>query len=223
MKTYGIIYKAVNKINGKVYIGQTVKSLEYRRKQHIYYPRKYAFSNALHKYGADSFGWEVLECCSSKKELDEMEFHYIKQYDSLSPGGYNLTTGGEGTPGRKVSKHTLKKMSSSMLGFKHTLESRRMMSDSTKGSNNPMYGVPSPMTGKFGSDNHLSKKYVVTTPKGESFVVEGINYFCNNQKEKLYHTAMVKVARGKQSHHKGYLCRYYDEKLDLNLPLWRNK
>lgn len=55
-----IIYKVTNKINNKIYIGQTINSLEHRRKQHEkdcrrnkYYNNR--FYNALIKYGFDNF------------------------------------------------------------------------------------------------------------------------------------------------------------------------
>jgi group I intron endonuclease len=109
-----IIYKVTNKIDGKCYIGQTIGALEkrkrghktrYRNKQNIY------FYNALNKHGWDNFEWEVIEECSSKEEMNEMEFHYIKQYDSFGNGGYNLSWGGEGKFGYECSDETKKKMS----------------------------------------------------------------------------------------------------------------
>lgn len=33
--SFGIIYKAINKVNGKVYIGQTTEDLEVRKKKHL--------------------------------------------------------------------------------------------------------------------------------------------------------------------------------------------
>ena len=45
----------------------------------------------------------------SKEELDEMEFHYIKQYNTLKPNGYNLTLGGnKGTYGWKPTEDNKK-------------------------------------------------------------------------------------------------------------------
>lgn len=91
-----IIYKSKNKINGKEYIGQTVNSLQKRISVHKASTGKKEtyFCHALKKYGFYNFEWEVLEECDSKEELDEMEFHYIKQYNTLRPNGYNLTLGG---------------------------------------------------------------------------------------------------------------------------------
>jgi len=95
-----IIYKATNKKNEKSYIGQTKFDLNFRKKSHFVEAKNdnLPFHNALLKY-KDLFIWEMLEECKTKDELDEMEFHYIIQYNTLFPNGYNLTLGGEGNHG----------------------------------------------------------------------------------------------------------------------------
>jgi len=49
-----IIYKITNKINNKSYIGQTIKNLDKRWKQHIYFSKTNKkngkFNNAIRKY-----------------------------------------------------------------------------------------------------------------------------------------------------------------------------
>lgn len=99
------IYKYTNKINNKVYIGQSV-NIERRIKEH----NNRAFTNgnndfnsllsrALRKYGLDNFVIEVIEECS-KEELDEKEKFYIAQYNSCNPScGYNLQLGGDSNLG----------------------------------------------------------------------------------------------------------------------------
>lgn len=93
-----IIYKVTNLKNNKIYIGQTINSLEYRRDQHIkdcrrnkYYNNK--FHNALLKYGYNSFKWEIIHECFSIEELNEKEIYYISLYNSVEDG-YNLKYGG---------------------------------------------------------------------------------------------------------------------------------
>lgn len=51
-----------------------------------------------------------------------------------------------------------------------------------------------------------AKDYIVTTPQGEELAVTNIFNFC--KQHQLDHSGMAKVARGKRSHYKGYLCRY---------------
>lgn len=58
---------------------------------------------------------------------------------------------------KKHSEKSLKKMSESHKGTKATLETRIKMSNSRKGDKNPMYGVPSPMTGKHHGEETKKK------------------------------------------------------------------
>lgn len=102
----GCIYKITNKINNKVYIGQTVKTRPSDRfSQHRYIARHLEqeksnsyLHQAMAKYGVDNFAFEVVEIVENDK-LNEREQYWINFYDSLVPHGYNLTIGGEGTSG----------------------------------------------------------------------------------------------------------------------------
>ncbi len=92
-----IVYKATNKINGKVYIGQTRHSLETRKTRHIQKARKGVnthFYNAIRKYGEDAFTWDIICSTNSKQTLNELETYYINQYDSIH-NGYNMVDGGD--------------------------------------------------------------------------------------------------------------------------------
>jgi len=93
-----IVYKATNKVNGKVYIGITIRTLKERMDQHLYQSKhgvKYKFQNALNKYGIDCFEWDVVDSANSIDELKNLEMKYIRQYDSFN-NGYNSTRGGDG-------------------------------------------------------------------------------------------------------------------------------
>lgn len=96
-----VVYKVTNKINGKVYIGQTIHSLEHRKSGHERDARcekktTVAFHNALLKYGYENFDWEVLKECTTQEELDYYEDYYIKEFNTLDREiGYNLKSGGK--------------------------------------------------------------------------------------------------------------------------------
>jgi len=95
----GIIYSARNIINGKRYIGQTGKTLEYRRKCHENDARREvvgctAFYQALRKHGFHSFEWSIIFDGVDDEELDLFEIDAISVYRTIVPFGYNLREGG---------------------------------------------------------------------------------------------------------------------------------
>lgn len=51
-------------------------------------------NNAIRRYGKDAFKVSLIETCALT-DMDTREEHFIKQYNSLYPNGYNLTTGGK--------------------------------------------------------------------------------------------------------------------------------
>ncbi len=107
-----IIYKATNRLNGKVYIGATTKSLKDRIKFHIIsvkYSLGSCFHKAIRKYGIENFKWEVICICPNINSLNEQEQYYIKFYDTMNIG-YNNTSGGTSgyTMSERIKKQTRK-------------------------------------------------------------------------------------------------------------------
>lgn len=96
-KVFGIVYCITNMKNNKKYIGQTVRELELRRKEHIWKAERrdgYAIHQAIRKYGADSFEWVILCSANNQEELNEKEIHWIDYYNSYYKG-YNMAFGGQ--------------------------------------------------------------------------------------------------------------------------------
>jgi len=95
-----IIYKSTNKVNGKIYIGQTTNSLETRIKNHIKESKKdnvrRPFLKAIKKYGVENFLFEIVDHADNLDELNEKEINCISEYNSIAPNGYNITGGGQG-------------------------------------------------------------------------------------------------------------------------------
>ena len=110
-----IVYRAVNKINGKVYIGKTIGKLNRRIASHLK-SKSGIFPRALRKYGVESFEFSIIDIAYNMEVLHEKEKYWIRYYESKVPNGYNLTDGGEGMAGYKYPEETIKKKSNSMKG-----------------------------------------------------------------------------------------------------------
>jgi len=232
---FGIIYRALNKITGKVYIGQTISKLQTRKVAHVNdglaKRDNVIFHNAIRKHGRDSFKWEIIEYCDSKEELDEMEFHYIKQYNSLLPKGYNMTSGGGGMLGYQITEEHRKNLSESHKGYVHTAEQKRKIGESSKGRKHAddtkkilsekKLGSKNPMYGKCGKDHpsygitppkHVidalveknSNMWLVLFPNGQEEVVKNLSDFC--RKNNLNKGNLCGTAHGRSPHHKGFRC-----------------
>ena len=79
MESYSV-YVITNIINGKYYIGQTMRTLEARFTAHIY-DESY-IGNAIRKYGRDNFTIRLVKTCESKEEVNAYENYYIAYFNS---------------------------------------------------------------------------------------------------------------------------------------------
>jgi group I intron endonuclease len=96
------VYQAVNLANRKRYIGVTKRKLSERVRQHVRAAesgKSGLFMSAMRKHGPDKFIFYTLEMFSNAEDATLGERRLIS---SASPE-YNLTSGGEGTPGFKLS------------------------------------------------------------------------------------------------------------------------
>ena len=88
------IYKITNKVNGKVYIGQSIRPIEQRFQRHINDAVNNIldthFARAIRKYGKENFYIELIETCDNQTELNLREQYWIRKYDSIN-NGYNET------------------------------------------------------------------------------------------------------------------------------------
>lgn len=110
---YMIIYLVTNLINQMKYVGQTTRTLKQRKSSHLSSSKKgstYYLHRAIRKYGAENFKWEVIYNATSEEELNEKETYFIKEYNTNSQDGYNLTEGGRGIRGWKHSELTKEKI-----------------------------------------------------------------------------------------------------------------
>ncbi len=115
--TYGQVYKiyiVTNTVNGKQYIGIT-NSLSKRWNKH---KNAMGSAPALHaaikKYGFSAFVFTHIADAFDSEAAKKIEIMLIAEHNTISPHGYNLTSGGDGT-------------------LNPSLETRQKLSDSHKG------------------------------------------------------------------------------------------
>lgn len=88
------VYKITNKVNNKVYIGQTIRPIKQRFQRHMADALNGTlhthFCNAIRKYGRDNFYIEILAKTDDQNILNSLEKQYIEKYNSSdSRFGYN--------------------------------------------------------------------------------------------------------------------------------------
>lgn len=101
------IYKIVNKVNGKIYVGQTTETIEQRFKRHMGYQKDEhdtKFYRAVRKYGVDNFYIEVIEEVEDREQLNAREEYWIRELDTVN-SGYNSYYGGFSSGGDTLSNH----------------------------------------------------------------------------------------------------------------------
>ena len=141
-----IIYKITNTINGMIYIGKTIRTLQRRKTAHKTTAKngsKTYLHRAMRKYGFDNFQFEVIEECI-EDNINESEISWIVSENSLVPTGYNMTEGGDGGD------------TSDSENFKRSMKNKK----SVAGKNNPMYGKDSAMKGKKHKESTIEKMSV---------------------------------------------------------------
>lgn len=140
------IYLVTNLLNSKKYVGITKFSIEERFLQHT--KRGFLLTEAIKKYGKQKFSVELVEKVESSEKAYKLEQYYIEKYNTKSPNGYNLTNGGDGIFGWEVTekyrqecsdkvKQLHKEKKVGMYGKTHTEETKKKMSESSKGKPKP--------------------------------------------------------------------------------------
>lgn len=121
------VYRVINDLSGKVYVGVTSVGIETRWKHHVWSSKSnnLALGAAIRKYGENNFTVDVLEECESREHMLKQEKFWIKKLKShVKHGqGYNMTMGGDG-----------------VFDYKHTEKAKRSMSEKRKGAQNHNFG-----------------------------------------------------------------------------------
>lgn len=135
------VYLTINKVNGKMYIGQHKCRYE-EQFTDGYLGSGSIIKQAVNKYGKDNFERIILEYAESPEELNELESKYVTEEIMQSPDFYNLKTGGDAHV--VMSEEAKEKMSEAQTRLWKNPEHRKKMSERHRdcsGENNPMYGV----------------------------------------------------------------------------------
>ena len=105
-----VVYKTINQVNGKAYIGKDVQN------NPKYLGSGIDLQKAIKKYGKHNFKKIILEKCSNKEELWKREEYWLTLYNvKNNPNFYNRTNKAfgawEGREFKPPSKKTKQKMS----------------------------------------------------------------------------------------------------------------
>lgn len=176
------IYRWVNNISGKSYIGSSI-NLSKRFRQYFNYnfitipsKKNSIIYSSLLKYGYSNFSLEILEFCNSDNIIIEREQFYI---NSLKPE-YNILKIAGSSLGHKASEETKKKISLARIGKRHNEETialfkARVHTDEVKlAISKAVTGINSPVAKTlyvYYGDNPslLYKKFNTLTEGGKFF------------------------------------------------------
>lgn len=156
-----------NKINRKIYIGQTIRPIEVRFKEHqLKKSNCRSISGAIQKYGWEHFETDWYNCLD--EDLNKHEKWMVNLMETLSPNGYNLIGGG-GNGGKRSeetkqklrkpkSEETKIKISESKLGISKSEETKKRMRNAHLGTTRTKETKGNISESTKGEKNHKSKK-----------------------------------------------------------------
>lgn len=170
-----IIYKIQNKVNGKIYIGQTIRTLKKRMSQHIS-PNKNksisAIDRALKKYGIDNFEITIIDYAENIDELNAKEIYWIDYYKSLAPNGYNLEIGGKNAPHEKTTRLKISQGLKGKYSGEKSSRAKRVYKFSLSGELIEEYGS----VREASRENNISNSQIASVCGGKHFIAKGYRW-----------------------------------------------
>lgn len=129
------VYVHTNKTNGKKYVGITSRENPNHRWQNgTGYHENSHFRAAIKKYGWDNFEHEILYTGLTAEEAKAIERKLIKEWNTQDRNfGYNMTSGGDGTPDYHPSEETRRKLSEARRKENLSEETLRRRSEGLRG------------------------------------------------------------------------------------------
>jgi group I intron endonuclease len=145
LKPYGYIYKTINLINQKIYIGQKTGAANTQ-----YLGSGKILKRAIKKYGKTNFKTEIIAYVKDKDELNKLEKYYINEYRKLNKASvYNISEGGTGgrvwgenhpMKGTHLSQERKDRLKLLFTGRKQAEETIAKKRIAFAGEKNPMFG-----------------------------------------------------------------------------------
>lgn len=133
-----ILYVIENSITPRIYVGVTARALCKRWAEHLKDARNgvdRALYRAMRKHGIENFSIRQIDTAASWPELCELESKTLLSFRKSQK--YNMTTGGEGSPGHPVSEETREKIRAKHIGKKLSAEHREKLSAAKTGRKLP--------------------------------------------------------------------------------------
>ena len=135
----GLIYLVTHAESGKQYVGLTIQTLERRWTYHLQQARAGHIKGddslhaAIREHGAEAFTMVQIDSGTTKVNLEKKERQWIKAHDTLTPTGYNISTGGvSGGSNRKPTTFEGKRFPSVGAVVKHISQTRNISLDAAK-------------------------------------------------------------------------------------------
>lgn len=127
---YGYIYKTINLIDNKVYIGQH-RSEEFDTE---YYGSGIHINRAIKQFGINNFKVEIIDIAYNDEDLDCKEINFIKYYREILgvDNVYNISDGGYGS----IALETREKIRNTLTGRKnkpHSRQTKTKIGDGNRG------------------------------------------------------------------------------------------
>ncbi len=218
-----IIYKTINLINGKWYIGQDSQDLP------RYLGGGVLLKKAIKKYGRQNFKKEVLERLppeSTKEDLNNIEREWIAKTNAVEDiNSYNIDFGGGALVrnpevGKKISQSTKGKKKGIKLGPRPN--NSGLMWKGKRGSEHHLFGKPSSKKGIKISEE-IRIKNAIAQGARLFFAINKINGHIKEyliisdcaKENNMHASAITGCLHGKRKSHKGFYFQYKDTNICL--------
>lgn len=185
-----VIYKVINLINEKYYIGKDAKN------NPNYLGSGILIKKAINKYGAKNFRKEILDTFSNLNDLNKAECRYVNKDVVNDPKSYNLALGGQGGDFSKFFKKRKKTTWEERYGKEKSDQMKKQLSLSRSGKNHGMYNKHHTLEARKKMSKKGKGKGKITSEKTKTILRE---IFININYEERYGNEKAKQIKSKQS------------------------